>query len=305
LAEFGFSELESRIYCELLRVAPATGYRLAQLIGKAPANVYQALASMARKGVVFIDVGGTKNYRALPPSELMAELQQDFDQRRLSAQLALETVYARPERDRIYQLRTARQVFERGQGMIERARGILLFDLFPEPFELLRPALEAAAASGVTVAGVAYGEVPKVPFTCVSSPGDTLRERWPGQQVTIVVDAEEFVIALLDADADTVMHGVWSESRYLACMQHTGLSSEIRLAGLDLSKDPFKGAGLLHAMPPGLRELLRETGARVGPDAAAGSTLASGKEHAANVARRSAAPVAPARASRRSPRGGV
>jgi predicted transcriptional regulator len=266
LTEFGFSELESNVYCELLRVAPATGYRLAQLIGKAPANVYQALASMARKGIVFIEEGETKSYRAVPPSELMAELQRDFDERRVSAQLALDAVYARPERDRIYQVRTPRQVFERGAGMIERAREILLFDLFPEPFALLRPALEAAAASGVTVAGVTYGDVPKVPFTCVCSPGNPLRDRWPGQQVTIIADAEEYVMALLDGEGERVLHGVWSESHYLACMRHDGLASEIRLAVLNLERDPLMGIGLLSAVPRGLRELLAETEARVEPD---------------------------------------
>jgi len=35
LAPFGFTDLESRLYCELLKHAPATGYRLAQLVGKA------------------------------------------------------------------------------------------------------------------------------------------------------------------------------------------------------------------------------------------------------------------------------
>src|SRR5947209_6897593 len=78
LSEFGFTELEARVYCELLRSAPATGYRLAQLTGKAPANVYQALAAMTRKGIVFAEEGETRSYRPLPPSELMVELQKEF-----------------------------------------------------------------------------------------------------------------------------------------------------------------------------------------------------------------------------------
>src|SRR4051794_36879141 len=52
LLGFGYTELESRLYCDLLRHGPAGGYRLAQRIGKAAANVYQALKSMERKGAI-------------------------------------------------------------------------------------------------------------------------------------------------------------------------------------------------------------------------------------------------------------
>lgn len=263
LAEFGFSELESRLYCELLRVAPATGYRLAQLIGKAPANVYQALAAMTRKGIVFVDEGDTKTYRASPPSELMRELQEDFDGRRSLAERALESVHAPPDRDRIYQIRTARQVLERAQSMIEDAREIVLFDLFPEPLAVLAPALEAAAASGIVVVGRTYGDATALNLPRVTTPLDAVHP-WPGQQISIIVDAEQYLQALLSADGGEVLHGLWSESRYLACLQHSGLASEIRLATLDWRDDRYAHIGLLRAMPVGLRELMRESDAEAG-----------------------------------------
>src|ERR1700678_258797 len=85
LAEMGFTELEARLYCELLRASPATGYRLSQIVGKAPANVYQALASMNQKGIVVADDDETKHYRAIAPAEVLEDLQQDFDRRRVLA----------------------------------------------------------------------------------------------------------------------------------------------------------------------------------------------------------------------------
>ncbi len=46
LVALGFTESEARVYCELLRGSPATGYRLAQALGKAPPAIYKALASL-------------------------------------------------------------------------------------------------------------------------------------------------------------------------------------------------------------------------------------------------------------------
>lgn len=258
LADFGFSELESRLYCELLRTGPATGYRLAQLIGKAPANVYQALAAMARKGIVFGEEGEPKSFRALPPAELMSELQQDFEHRRGSALAALESVDTRPRNDRIYQLRSAKQAIERAQSMIEAAREIVLFDLHPEILAVLKGPLQAAADAGRTVAGVTYGEPPQVNFTCVATLGMRGREPWPGQQVTVIVDAAEYLIALVMPGSEQLIHGIWSESRYLACLEHSGLSSEIRLSVLNPKDDVYAPIGLLHAVPAGLRELVEE-----------------------------------------------
>src|SRR5947209_8957438 len=180
---------------------------------------------MVRKGIVVVEEGAVRNYRAVAPAELMAKLHGDFEQRRHDAEHVLDGVYAPPERDRIYQVHTPQQVFERARTMIAGAREILLFDLYPEPLALLLPAPETAAAAGIAVAGVAYGEAPRCGFPCVPTPGDRLHERWPGQQVTLIADGEEFMTALLSHDGGKVLHGIWSQSRYLACLQHSGLSS--------------------------------------------------------------------------------
>jgi HTH-type transcriptional regulator, sugar sensing transcriptional regulator len=261
LAQLGFTDLEARLYCELLRAAPASAYRLAQIVGKAPANVYQALASMAQKGIVFTDEGETKAWRPAPLQELMGDLQRRFDERRRLAEAALLTVQTPPERDRVYQLRTARQVMDRARALVAGAKDILLFDLYPGPFAALREALMQAAASGVTVAGVAYEPTPDLNFPCVRTVGAALRDRMPGQQVTVIADGREFLMAHLSPDGANVLHGIWSDSAYLACMQHSGLSSEIRLSALEdfeAFEDPLAYVGLLQAAPDGLFALRRD-----------------------------------------------
>lgn len=257
LAALGFTETEARVYCELLRGGPATGYRLAQAVGKAPANTYQALSSLAQKGAVFVDDGDARTHRAAPPEELLAALKRGFDTRREDAQAALAGLGAPAADDRIYQLRTPAQVYERARAMIEAAREVVLFDAFPGPLAALTPELTAASARGVIVAGLTYGADTPLPFITADSHGAGLiGERWPGQQLSLVADASEHLIVLLSPDGDRVKHGVWSDSTYLACIKHSGLAAEIRLSLIEGGDDDLPALSLLRAYPSGLRRLI-------------------------------------------------
>ncbi len=258
LASLGFTDTEAALYCELLRGAASTGYRLAQAIGKAPANVYQALANLAQRGAVMVDDGETKTYRATPPAELLNSLQRSFDATRRKAQAALDSLYARAGDDRIYQLKAPAQVYERAESMIAGAREVLLFDLFQEPLAKLAPHLKKAHERGVTVAGLVYDKPPQLPFPVATMRSHSfVPDRWPGLQLSLVADASEHLLALLSPDGLAAPHAVWSDSAYLACLQHSGLAAEIRLSAINRDdSDPFGSLSLLRAYPPGLRGLI-------------------------------------------------
>jgi HTH-type transcriptional regulator, sugar sensing transcriptional regulator len=258
LVTLGFTESEARVYCELLRSAPATGYRLAQALGKAPPAIYQALASLEQKGAVLVDEGEARSFRPVPPDEVLAALQRGFEARQRSAAAALQKLHAPTQDDRIYHLKSTAQVLERARAMIERATEVLLFDLFPAPYETLAPALAEASRRGVAVAGRVYADVPPMPFLQASGPDAAhIRERWPGAQLTLVVDAREFLVALLAPDGSEVRHALYSDSVYLACLQHSGLSAEVRLYAAPAERERLAQTfSLLSASPPGLRHLV-------------------------------------------------
>jgi hypothetical protein len=256
LGALGFTETEAAVYCELLRAAPSTGYRLAHAIGKAPANVYQALAALGQKGAVLVEDHQARTYRATPPDELLAMLQNGFEGRTAEARAALESLHAPVADDRLYQLTTVGQVYGRAEAMIDRAAEVLLFDLFPTPFERLRPNLERAAQRGVRVAGVVYEPVGDSGFLTAMSPGGPrVIDHWPGLQLGLVVDAREHLKALLSRDETQVRHGVWSDSTYLACLEHNGLACEISVS-LNPPKAQRGPYSLFATYPPGLRDLL-------------------------------------------------
>ncbi len=271
LAELGFTDLEAQLYCALLKRAPLTGYRLAQTVGKAAANVYQALVALEQKGAVVAETGDTKSYRPVAPVEMMAALQARFSACQSAAANALERLHTPAQSDKIFQLRNAGQAVERARQMIESAREIVLFDLFPGPFRILKPQLTLAAARGVRVAGVVYSEESCDDFQCVRSHGQgRVPDQWPGSQLTLVADAREFLVALLSDDVEELQHGLWSDSLYLACLQHSGLACEIRLSALGLrNEDPLANLSLLPAMPEGLRRFSVLTAAQSAKEDAA------------------------------------
>ncbi len=256
LTPFGFTELESRLYGELVKRSPATGYGLGKAVGKATANAYQALNGLVRKGAVIADDGDPRTYRAVPPAELFAALRGDFAGKADSAEAALASLYSPPDEQRLYPLKNLAQAIERARGVIRAANEILLFDLFPLPLQWLRAELDDAFARGVVVAGLVYGPT-DARFSHVIGPGEGFTTQgWPGLQMTLINDGREVLVALVAADGRDLVQGYWSDSAFVACLHHNGLASELRLAALSPNGgDPLQALSLLSSMPSGLRTL--------------------------------------------------
>lgn len=261
LAGLGFTDIEARLYCELAHAGPATGYRLAKAIGKAPANTYQALESLLQKGAVVVDDREARAWRAVPADELIAALKAGFERRSAAAGAALADLERPAPEASLYALKSREAVFAKARAMIAAARDAVLFDLFPTPFGALQPTLEAAAGQGVAVAGLIYEPRATTLRAVVSdAAARSAALHWPGLQVSLAIDGREHLIALLSRDGERVLHGLWSDAPYLACLQHNALAAEIRLCALEGGAAPgaFADLSLLTLRPAGLKTLLGE-----------------------------------------------
>lgn len=258
LACLGFTELETRIYVALLKHSPQTGYGLSKALGKAPANIYQALASLSLKGAVLVEqAGGSRSASAVSPEELLEQLGRRFEASKEAAAGALAKVHVQMPQNRLFQIQDVDQFYARAEALVDQATETILFDLFPEPLQRLHAALQRAHQRGVRIAGLVY-EANEAPYrTSLAARARFALERWPGQQATVVADANEYVLGLVARDGTRLVHGLWSDSPYLSCMQHSGLSAEIELGALARRSDGggLDEASLLAGMPPGLRRL--------------------------------------------------
>jgi sugar-specific transcriptional regulator TrmB len=231
LVALGFAGLEAQVYAFLLQESPVSGYRIAQAIRKPVANTYKAIAALEGKGAIIVDDGTSRLCRAVPIEELLARLNRTFCERREQAARALAKIQTVTGDDRVYQLQTRDQVMERARAMLHRCQQTSILDIFPEPLEELRTDIEALASRGVTIAVKAYAPVAiDGASVIVTLEHETVRLRWPGQWINLVVDSQEHLLAFLTADGHGVHQAVWSESTYLSWVYHSGIISEWLLA---------------------------------------------------------------------------
>jgi sugar-specific transcriptional regulator TrmB len=234
LLAFGFTELEAEVYVFLLQESPATGYRVAQGIAKPVANTYKAIQSLQNKGAILVDEGASRLCRAVPAEELLAQLERNFQRSRKQAARALAALGGGQEDGRIYQLRSLAQVLERCVQMLDRAEELVVLDVFPQPLEELRASIEQTIARGVKVALHAYQPVVISGAEVFCNPsGPSIIERWPGQWLNLVVDGQEFLMALLNAEGTGIHQAIWSGSAYVAYLYYAALSCELRLGQLE------------------------------------------------------------------------
>lgn len=229
----GFTGLEAAIYRCLVEHAPATGYRVAQQLGKPIANTYKALESLEAKGAVLIEEGEHRRCRAVAPAELLARLERSFRERCASAEAALRGLEGAGHDDRVYPIRTKGQALERARSMIDGASTTVLIDAFAAPIAALRGCIEAARDRGVRVGLLGYEpsgiegviEVVAGTFEWLS--------RWPGEQLVVVSDATQHLASVIERAGDGVVQAIWSPSLILAVSQHDGLMSQMIAHMLD------------------------------------------------------------------------
>src|SRR5262249_27302628 len=272
LASLGFTELEAEIYVSLLQHSPATGYRVAQSIGRPVANTYKAIESLQPKGAVLVDEGASRLCRAVPAEELLAQLERTFQRRRQDAANALASLHAAPEDERVYQLQSVEQVFERCRRMLAECQDAAILDVFPRPLDELRDPLAETARRGVRIAVKAYAPAVIAGVDVVVHPqGRATLRRWPRQWLNPVTDGREHLLAFLTADLQGLHQAVWSGSAYLSWVYHGAVAAELILAGLlrnleekataaDLRQAIAGYQYLFRADLPGARALLERFG---------------------------------------------
>jgi HTH-type transcriptional regulator, sugar sensing transcriptional regulator len=205
--------------------------------------------------------------RAVPVEELLGQMEREAGTRRRAAAEALRELEPAAQDDRVYSLTTTEQVLERARAMIGRAQRIIVSDLSPGPFTALRSALESAAGRKITVAAKIYESVEsgtgpaarrlaRLDLVRATDPS-VVFDAWPGQQLSLVVDAREHLLGLLSHDLETVHQAVWSNSTFLSCMHHNHVAMEIEFTRQESGhrRRPVGSTFLLSARPPGLADL--------------------------------------------------
>jgi HTH-type transcriptional regulator, sugar sensing transcriptional regulator len=232
LSAIGFSGSEAEVYLALLAEPGASGYRVAQLVGKPAANTYKALDSLRVKGAVVSDgSAGTKSYVALSVREYLDGVRRDLGTRQTEIEAELKHVVTTPLTGGVFQLTSATQVYERVCDLLASARYVALVDVFPAPFERIRDCVAAAAKRGVKVLLKAYEPVTVPGCEIVAAEWEFVNLKvWNGDWLNVAVDCREYVQSFLKKDGAGVHEAIWCRNPYVAALTYSGIANEFVLS---------------------------------------------------------------------------
>lgn len=270
LRQLGLNQLEAEVYKHLLANPPMTAYAVGKALARPTANVYKAIDALVAHGAVIVEEGGARVCRAVSSGEFLRKAQRRFTETVRDAEAALRSSEKVAEDERVYRLESVDAVFERARSMIRSARRVVVLDAFPRALaRIVRDVEKAAARKGVEVFVEAYSDVSIAGAEVVIVPGgDLALNAWKSEQLNLVVDGREHLLALLDRDLEKVLQAVWSRSVYLSCLHHSGRMNEITLIrAMKAAEGPNAGAAVLRELRrhrfirdsdlPGHHELLR------------------------------------------------
>ncbi len=225
LAQLGFTNLEAEIYAFLVGESPATGYRIAQAIGKPAANTYKAIQTLERKGAVVVEDGVSRQCRAVPVDELLGRISREFQTHRDLASRALKELGQPKADDRVYQIRSLEGLTQRLRQMIVDSKEIVLASVPAPVLKEVRAEVLEAAARGVDIVirSDSEDELPGVESVARESMVEA-----PWQELQVVVDGDQHLVAFLTREGE-LEKAVWSGSSFLSLIHHRGLAAELNL----------------------------------------------------------------------------
>lgn len=127
LVSLGFTALESEIYACLVGQGSASGYRVAQTIGKPAANTYKALETLQRKGAVVQDDVKKKSYAPIAPEILLTRLNKEFEKNKASALKAFKDAVFPSSNNKLIPLGTLDQAIQHASHLLAAAENTVVF----------------------------------------------------------------------------------------------------------------------------------------------------------------------------------
>ena len=227
LESLGFSSLEIEIYQFLLNNEPATGYTISRETGRYKANVYNALASLVKKGAILVSGDEGKIYKAVMPNNLINQMKVQFDELVANATKLEQKLKVSTIDERIYQLSSVKQVFETYRTILKNCQEIALIELYPEPLQVLKKDVEAASSRGINITLRKYSEDKIDVQNIIQSPygTDTFKEH-KGSWLSIFADGTQFLIAHLTPDHEKVRYAFWSQNPFLSWTFYSYISRD-------------------------------------------------------------------------------
>lgn len=231
LQQLGLTPAEAEIYSFLLQESPATGYRIAQAVGRPVGNIYKSMESLEFKGAIFIaDDESHRAARAVPLGEFTARLRARLEAACAEATEQLEVTSEPAPDDLLYRLSDREQALERIRATLRSAERFVVATIGPSIVEALRDDL-INASRRLAIAIKVFRPVEIAGAEVILDPrGESTMFSGPGEWCILNVDGREFLQVLFDRADGSLLTGHWTTNPLLAWSTYTGICSDLILA---------------------------------------------------------------------------
>lgn len=232
LESLGLTSLEAEVYEFLVHASPATGYRIAQAIGKSVGMIYKAVESLEAKGAAMsADDGESRVIRAVPVSDFVGRARREVEEACAAAERGLAGEPDEAPDDRLYRLTSREQVMQRATAMFARAERFAVVTATPGPAGELVENMVEAAARGVRVALKAFSPVKAAGVDVRQDPrGERAVQSAPGEWMTLTVDGRDVLVALFEHGTGALHEAYWTQNPLVTWMMYTGLAADFAMA---------------------------------------------------------------------------
>ncbi len=203
LQVLGFSLYEAKVYVGLLRHGPQNGNEVAKSAGLPSSKVYSTLERLASKGLVHsVRRETTTQYVCVSPDELLHRLRADYEEPIDYLAATLPTLASFEPSSEVLTVTGLDAIRENSRYIVLDARSEIYISIWPEDLQYLAPDLTTAAARGVSIFGMLYGdELPPAAGTWLAhSYREIVSDRIGGRMLTLVADRGEALIAHIPRD---------------------------------------------------------------------------------------------------------
>ena len=228
LREIGLGDYEARLYLALVKRHPANGYELARSSGVPSSKVYEVLARLQEKDLVFPTDGGgrAKRYVPVDPEEFIERYRARVDRALDGLRDELDAITVDEPVGYIWNVQGRAPLLERASHLVERAERTLLISGWDEELAELAPVIAAAHHREVRVAVIDYGALPLQASAVYTHPiKDTIHGEKGGRGLTLSADARVALMGLVQDDGSA--HGAWSRNRAFVAAAEDYLKHDI------------------------------------------------------------------------------
>lgn len=222
LKDIGFSNLEAKIYVELLTHGGSTGYALAKELNKARSNVYHALESLVSKGAIVGNIStGSRTFNALPLESYLKKMQADLDEKKQTASEFFKNIEPADYKYGLYPLNSLEQIYEKSLELINNSEDRIIIALKTLNNNKVLDALQKAVERGVKVLIECYLPVPEIKgadfayFSTAPDPAE-LFFNW----LEIMVDTDKYLFSLFNDQEKVLYKAIWCTDPYVSLTTH-------------------------------------------------------------------------------------